>query len=280
MKPILALLAGLLGTGLLAYFCAAGHRDAIQQDLTGRTKAALARSTVSDLLVAADGREITLRGVVPSEEAKREVGETAKKIYGVHTVTNLLEVRVPPPLPASPPPLAETSPVVPPTVLTNPPASQKPVVAPVQRPPVQKALAPPRGEHGQPEPSQCQKMLEATLNSRQIQFETGKAVLRPSSYPTLDRLAVAAKKCAVTDIEVSGHTDSRGARPMNMRLSKMRAQTVITYLMKKGVPAQRLTAIAHGSTNPLASNATTAGMQRNRRVEFAIKSAAPKARQP
>jgi OOP family OmpA-OmpF porin len=114
-------------------------------------------------------------------------------------------------------------------------------------------------------------MIETVLRSGQIQFETGKTTLRPSSYPALDRLAAAAKKCAVTDIEVGGHTDSRGARSMNLMLSKKRAQAVVAYLTKKGVPAQHLTAIAHGSTKPLVSNATPAGMRRNRRVDLTIK---------
>jgi OOP family OmpA-OmpF porin len=67
---------------------------------------------------------------------------------------------------------------------------------------------------------------------------------------------------------------------MNMRLSKNRAQSVIAYLIKKGVPAQRLTAIAHGPGKPITSNATTAGMQRNRRVELTIKDSRKKVLQP
>jgi OOP family OmpA-OmpF porin len=121
-------------------------------------------------------------------------------------------------------------------------------------------------------------MIETVLRSGQIQFETGSAALRPRSYPVLDRLAVAAKKCAVKDIEVRGHTDSRGSRSTNLALSKKRAQVVVAYLTKKGVPAQRLTAIAHGPTKPVASNATPAGMQRNRRVDLTIKGVPQSAR--
>jgi outer membrane protein OmpA-like peptidoglycan-associated protein len=121
-------------------------------------------------------------------------------------------------------------------------------------------------------------MIETVLRSGQIQFETGKATLRSRSYPVLDRLAGTAKKCAVTDIEVRGHTDSRGTRAMNLMLSKKRAQAVVAYLTKKGVPAQHLTTIAHGPTQPLASNATPAGMQRNRRVDLTIKGGPQSAR--
>ncbi|MBM4255079.1 MAG: BON domain-containing protein [Deltaproteobacteria bacterium] len=293
MKPLLAIVAGLLGTGLLAYLCAAGHRNAIQQDLTDRTKAALAQSSVRELSVAVDGRELTLRGVVPSEEAKREAQKRAQKVYGVRTVTNLLEIRVPSPLlPSSPPPV-ETSPVVPPAASRTMPAPQAPKSAPEQRspaqkspvvtpstpkPPVQKALTTSQREPLPSKGAPCQKMLEAALRDGQIQFESGKAVLRPQSYSALDRLAGAAKKCAGIDVEVSGHTDSRGTRSLNMKLSKERAQAVIAYLRRKGVPAQRLTAIAHGPSKPLASNTTDAGMRRNRRAEVTIKNVPQSAR--
>ena len=116
----------------------------------------------------------------------------------------------------------------------------------------------------------CQKALRTALGDKQIQFETGEAVIHPASYPVLDRLATVAKKCSATDIEISGHTDSHGGLRTNMTLSKNRAQAVIHYLVKRGVPAQHLTAIAHGPTKPIANNATAVGMQKNRRVEFTI----------
>ncbi len=277
MKTILAVLAGLLGTGILAYFCAAGHRDTIQQDLSNRTRTALAGAMVSDLLISADGREITLRGVVLSEQAKREAGETAKKISGVHTVTNFLEICAPAPLPLPPSPPVETIPIVPP----SPAVTQEPLVSPPRKPPVQRVVAVPRPrEQPQTQAPNCQKVLKTTLSGGQIQFETGKAALRPLSYPILDRLAGAVKRCAVTDIEISGHTDPRGSLRQNLTLSKNRAQSVIAYLIKKGVPAQRLTAIARGPGKPIASNTTTVGMQRNRRVELTIKDSRKKALQP
>jgi outer membrane protein OmpA-like peptidoglycan-associated protein len=279
MKTILAVLAGLLGTGFLAYLCAYSQRDLIQQDLSGRAKRALANDTFSDLLVSADGRELTLQGTAPSQQAKFEAGETVGKLYGVHTVTNLLEVREarvspvpsqePVALPPSVPPLdipKATRTITPPP----PPTKVKPATpkVPERREALASLSRPPETPAS---PTRCQDAIAAALGRRQIYFESNKAVIRPVSYPVLDRLAEAAKSCPAKSIEISGHTDQRGSRQKNIRLSRNRAQAVIDYLIKKGVPAQRLTIVGYGPTKPVASNATATGMQRNRRVEFTLK---------
>ena len=288
MKTILAVLAGLLGTGLLAYLCANANRDLIQQDLSDRAKEVLANNIVSDLLVSADGRELTLQGIVPNQEAKLEAAKAVSKLYGVHTVTNLLEVHATSVPPVSP---AVTGAAVPATE----PEVQQPGVSSPETPEVKETATPPpptvkvkpatpkvpakrgalaslsRSQETTASPSRCQDALAATLGRRQIHFESKKAVIRPVSYPVLDRLAEAAKNCPARSIEISGHTDQRESPRRNMVLSKNRAQVVIDYLVKKGVPAKRLTAVGYGPTKPVAPNVTAADMQRNRRVEFTLK---------
>ena len=77
-------------------------------------------------------------------------------------------------------------------------------------------------------------------------------------------------------IEISGHTDSKGDDKLNMNLSKQRAQSVVTYLVKKGVDKTRLFAVGFGETKPVAPNKlengkpNLEGMQLNRRVELKI----------
>jgi outer membrane protein OmpA-like peptidoglycan-associated protein len=239
--------------------------------------------------VSADGRELTLRGTVPSQQAKVEAGETVGKLYGVHTVTNLLEVRE---ARVSPAPLQEPAARVPPqesvalppsvpppdtpeatSTVTPPPPPTKIKPAPPKVPEQREALASlSRPPETPASPTRCQDAIAAALGRRQIYFESNKAVIRPVSYPVLDRLAEAAKSCPERSIEISGHTDQSGSRQKNIRLSRNRAQAVIDYLIKKGVPAQRLTIVGYGPTKPVASNATATGMQRNRRVEFTLKS--------
>jgi outer membrane protein OmpA-like peptidoglycan-associated protein len=104
-----------------------------------------------------------------------------------------------------------------------------------------------------------------------IFFETGKADIRPVSFGILDEVATALKdNPSVKHVVIEGHTDSKGAKATNLRLSKGRAEAVRTYLVKKGVEPARLEAKGFGSSRPIANNATAKGREENRRVEFVI----------
>jgi OOP family OmpA-OmpF porin len=92
MKYVLALVAAALGCLLLAFYTAGSRRAIIQEDLWNRAKNALTHAPVRQLVITADGREITLRGSVPSEAAKRSAGRAVENTEGVRTVTNLLEI--------------------------------------------------------------------------------------------------------------------------------------------------------------------------------------------
>ena len=67
---------------------------------------------------------------------------------------------------------------------------------------------------------------------------------------------------------MAGYTDATGSRQVNERLSLRRAEAVRAFLVSAGVPADRLTARGYGPADPVASNATPAGRELNRRVEF------------
>jgi outer membrane protein OmpA-like peptidoglycan-associated protein len=73
------------------------------------------------------------------------------------------------------------------------------------------------------------------------------------------------------ELVVEGHTDSRGSRDFNMQLSQDRAQTVMNFLVSRGVPAEAITAVGIGPDRPIAGNETRDGRQENRRVEIVIK---------
>ena len=72
-------------------------------------------------------------------------------------------------------------------------------------------------------------------------------------------------------IEIQAYTDSRGSDALNQRISEDRAQSVRTYLVEKGVSADKLTAKGYGEANPVATNDTAEGRAQNRRVELAVK---------
>ncbi|MCE2773663.1 MAG: OmpA family protein, partial [Bacteroidetes bacterium] len=71
-------------------------------------------------------------------------------------------------------------------------------------------------------------------------------------------------------IEISGHTDSKGADDYNQRLSESRAKAVVEYVVSKGIKANRMEYKGYGETQPIDSNDTDPGRANNRRTEFKI----------
>ena len=103
-----------------------------------------------------------------------------------------------------------------------------------------------------------------------IEFETGKAKIKKKSFALLDQIATIFIENENYIIEVQGHTDNTGKAASNKKISEQRAKEVMKYLEKKGVPADRMTAVGYGQEQPIADNKTAAGRQKNRRVEFKI----------
>lgn len=103
-----------------------------------------------------------------------------------------------------------------------------------------------------------------------IHFETGKAVLYPESFAALDDLVKDLQLKKKMVIEIAGHTDNVGDDAANLKLSQARAETVRNYLIGKGISKDRITAKGYGETQPLASNETEEGRQKNRRTEVRI----------
>ncbi len=110
-----------------------------------------------------------------------------------------------------------------------------------------------------------------------VQFEYGKAALLEVSFPLLDQVAqVMADNPQIEVLQVEGHTDATGGAAFNRKLSQQRAESVRQYLVKKGLEARRLVAKGFGPDKPIADNATDAGREQNRRVEFNIVKQGPK----
>ncbi|MEL7049829.1 MAG: OmpA family protein, partial [Pseudomonadota bacterium] len=126
------------------------------------------------------------------------------------------------------------------------------------------------GDPDFPTATSCDASLKVALSSGKIEFNTGRADLNTSSTATLDRLSSVAKSCGDVKISIEGHTDSAGRRAMNQRLSEARAAAVSDYLIKSGVPADRLSVIGYGETKPLVPNTSRANKAKNRRIEFSV----------
>lgn len=103
-----------------------------------------------------------------------------------------------------------------------------------------------------------------------ITFETESAALKSSFYDVLNSVALVLQEYEKTGIKIAGHTDSRGSDSYNMRLSRERAESVADYLATRGIPRVRMLTVGYGETQPIATNETAAGRQKNRRVTLTL----------
>lgn len=103
-----------------------------------------------------------------------------------------------------------------------------------------------------------------------ITFDTNSTVVKPGLYNELNRVASVLTQYPETLIRVEGHTDSVGTDEYNMDLSYRRANSVRNLLVQRGVNIRRIQTVGFGESMPVATNATEAGRQLNRRVEIKI----------
>lgn len=103
-----------------------------------------------------------------------------------------------------------------------------------------------------------------------VVFDFDKAALKPAGLVAVDKLAAFMKKYPERRVMVEGFTDSVGSDQYNMRLSERRANAVREALMARGIEAERIEILGYGKAFPVATNATAAGRQLNRRVEIII----------
>ena len=117
---------------------------------------------------------------------------------------------------------------------------------------------------------------------RGLTFGVGDAELTPGDRLLLDSVAEILGARPGVNAEIRGHTDDTGSAQANLRLSELRAEAVRSYLISKGIPAERLVARGLGDTAPIASNETEDGRAQNRRVtiEFRDEPAASEAKLP
>jgi len=109
-----------------------------------------------------------------------------------------------------------------------------------------------------------------SITLRNIFFDFDKATIRPESANELERLIKLLNDNPTLKIELGSHTDSKGSDDYNMKLSQSRSQSVVTYLISKGISTDRLVAKGYGETAPVATNDTDEGRQLNRRTDFKI----------
>ncbi len=118
--------------------------------------------------------------------------------------------------------------------------------------------------------SSLQARLDHALKQSDVAFESNSAEISPRGRATLERLVVLLRREPRAAIEIAGHTDGYGAVDYNMQLSQRRAEAVKEYFISRGLP-NRFTAVGYGATQPLSTDKTKTGLRLNRRIELHVK---------
>ncbi|MGD0276651.1 MAG: OmpA family protein [Syntrophales bacterium] len=160
--------------------------------------------------------------------------------------------------------LAEKPPTPPPP---PPPPVKEPEIVPAPLPPP----PPPPVEEIKKAPEVEQQILEKGRATLMVEFDTGKAVVKPKYYKEIENVADVMKKHPDLMIVIEGHTDNVGGEKYNLTLSKKRAEAIKRVMVTKfNVETSRIMAKGFGYSKPIVSNKTADGRQKNRRVEAAV----------
>lgn len=108
------------------------------------------------------------------------------------------------------------------------------------------------------------------VNMSDVLFDTGSFTLKPAAREKLAKISGIVLAHPGLTLQIEGHTDSVGSDDFNQQLSEKRAQSVMAYLTEQGVAAAAMSAKGFGKTQPIASNDTADGRQKNRRVELVV----------
>ncbi len=126
-------------------------------------------------------------------------------------------------------------------------------------------------ENGCPPPRRFITVTEDAIElNEQFQFKTGKATLLPGSNELLDEIAKVLQDNPTIEISIEGHTDNKGKKKSNLKLSKDRAASVLKALSQRGIDKKRMHSNGFGQEKPLTTNDTEEGRALNRRVEIHI----------
>jgi OOP family OmpA-OmpF porin len=146
----------------------------------------------------------------------------------------------------------------------DPDLMPKPAAAPTPPPP------PPPPPAPKPAPEKPKPVAEKVTLAADVLFDFDKSVLKNEGKSKLDDLATKVNAINLEVVIAIGHTDSIGSDAYNQKLSVRRAESVKAYLVSKGVEPNRIYTEGKGEKQPVASNKTKDGRQKNRRVEIEV----------
>jgi len=117
---------------------------------------------------------------------------------------------------------------------------------------------------------QCRQLFAAASTGRRIGFKQASDELNSNAYSLLDEMVQIAADCPSAAILITGHTDNSGNEETNRYLSKARADSVVAFMIGRGIAAERLQSLGAGSSEPLVSEDNRRARELNRRIEFSI----------
>jgi OOP family OmpA-OmpF porin len=154
--------------------------------------------------------------------------------------------------------------------ISHPDCMPKPAPKPAEPAKPAAPAAPPPAAKPAPKPAPASVKQTVVIQADAL-FDFDKSVVRPDGKKNIDEALGKMKGVDVEMIIATGHTDNIGTDAYNQKLSERRAAAVKEYLVSKGVPASKITTIGKGESQPVATNKTAEGRQKNRRVDIEFK---------
>ncbi len=220
-----------LALGVLCFFCVQHHAPMIQQDVSANVLNALNANHIPSGGISVDGRDVLLKGPAGSVQVSDATKKLVESVDGVHMAN----------------------------------------VSLIEAPPDARMAAASPGSTGTAAKVETQNKLDTLLAQDVVEFNPASADLTAHGQQVLDQVAAMLSGAPGFNCEIQGHTDSQGNEGANQTLSYRRAITTKNYLVNKGIAPDRLTAKGYGDTQPIASNETTDGRRKNRRINFVLK---------
>ena len=266
----------------LGWYCIRVESNNIEVDLAYRSAAALGYSGLKTVTPQADGQTIILRGRVASPEQKQRAIDSVAGLWGVTEVRD--EMVVAPPDNAATNTVADTADTMAAATSSADTATDAAIDATtdaatnpmIDTAPGATTDTTTNTATEAEEPSatdetliqQCQHDLRAVTKHVKPRFELGSDTLTSDSAALLREVGAVMQRCPGLVLKITGHTDSIGKAEDNLRLSEARAKRVVEALHELNIDRTRLQAEGAGETRPIADNATAAGREANRRIEF------------
>lgn len=246
-------LAPLAALVLLMLFALTGFASGAVEDVAARTaRLALDRSGASWASVHVNGQWVILEGAPPSREAATNAMAAVRDAKARTMFGNAIPVtRVSERFTWRESPAPATARPVTPEATPAPAATQN------------AGAVPPAAA------AACDQSLSDLLNVSTIAFASSSADINLASSSLLDSVAAAASACPGT-LRIEGHTDNSGNAALNQDLSRRRAEAVRAALIQRGLPEERLVVEGFGASQPIATNRTATGRERNRRIEMRV----------